>query len=199
MKDLVVLVADKPMQVVLKALVARIARVAADVMVHSERDPGVRLRAEELLRAQLRNYRYAVAVCDVSGSGREKWSREEIEARLEDRLQSNGWEGRAAAIVIDPELENWMFGDWKATSAAVEWTKAQSMREWLIETSHLAVERSKPADPKAALEGAVEYCGKRWSSAIHQQIAATARFEACTDAAFLKLKATLQRWFPVTI
>jgi len=202
MKDLIVLAADKSMKLVVDALLGRaihlrLRTISLDAVTHPESDPGVRLHAHNFLRSQLRNYTYAVAMCDRSGSGGENLSRERIEERIEDGLHANGWENRAVAIVIDPELENWMWGDWNATSDALRWVDTQSLREWLIEQDHLALAFAKPKDPKRALECAAKCSGKRWSSSIHQQIATRARIDRCIDPAFLKLRSALQNWFPL--
>jgi hypothetical protein len=202
MKDLIVLAADKSMKLVVEALLARIVHLklrslSFDAVAHPENDPGVRLRAHSFLRGQLRNYHYALVMCDRCGSGGETLSRVKLEERIEDGLNKNGWEKRATAIVIDPELENWMWGDWPVTSEALRWTGPQNLREWVTETGHLKEAEAKPRDSKKALEDACRCVGKRWSSSIHQRIATQARFENCTDPAFLKLKSVLQSWFPI--
>jgi hypothetical protein len=204
MKDLIVLTADKSMKLVVESLLARtvylrLRSITFDAIPHPENDPGVRLRAHSFLRSQLRNYGYAVAVCDRCGSGKETKSREVLEKRIEDGLQSNGWENRSAAVVIDPELENWMWGDWGTSSNALRWTNARSLREWLIQEDLLNATHAKPHDPKRALERSAQCAGKRWSSSIHQQIATEARVEGCTDPAFLKLRSVLQGWFPLEV
>jgi hypothetical protein len=202
MKDLIVLADDKSMKLVMEALLGRavhlrLRAISFDAVAHPENDPGIRLRAHNFLRSQLRNYGYAIAICDRSGSGRENLSREKIEERIEAGLQANGWENRAIAIVIDPELENWMWGDWNVSSEALRWVDAHGLREWLIEQDLLSSGRAKPKDPKRALKCAAKCSGKRWSSSIHQQIAAQARIDGCTDPAFLKLRSNLQNWFPI--
>ena len=201
MKDLIVLAADKSMKLVVDALLGRavlkLRTISFDTVTHPENDPGVRLRAHNFLRSQLRNYHYAVAVCDRSGSGGERLARRGIEERIENGLRANGWDHRAIAIVIDPELENWMWGDWDATSDALRWADTKSVRDWVIEQQLLSSGHAKPSDPKNALQCAAKYSGKRWSSSIHQQIAAQARIDGCTDPAFLKLRSALQDWFPL--
>jgi hypothetical protein len=202
MKDLIVLAADKSMKLVVEALLGRAVHlrfrsISFDAVAHPENDPGVRLRAHSFLRSQLKNYCYAVAVCDRSGSGGERLSRQKIEERIEAGLQTNGWDNRGIAIVIDPELENWMWGDWKATTDALRWVNVQGLRDWLIEKELLRMADAKPDDPKRALECAAKCAGKRWSGSIHQQIATQARIDGCTDPAFLKLRSTLQNWFPL--
>lgn len=202
MKDLVVLAPCKSIKLVMDAVLGRPAHLGIRMLtfssfVHEKRDPGVCLDAHHFLRAQHREYGFAIAICDFEGSGQKSRSRNQIEERIEMNLSANGWEKRAAAIIIHPELENWMWGDWKATSSALGWADTLPLRDWLKERTLLKASEAKPRDPKEALEAAARYVGKPFSSAIHQQIAAEARFDGCTDPAFLKLRSVLQTWFPL--
>jgi hypothetical protein len=203
MKDLIVLAADKPMKLVLEALLGRTAKlgvrtVSFEVDVHPGRDSGVYQDAHDFLRRKfpLKEYRFALAVCDCDGTGR-KAPREKLEHDIESRLHINGWPNRASAIVIDPELESWVWGDWTATSDALGWETSPKLREWLIGQNLLGGDHPKPYKPKEALQAAARCARKPWSSAIHQQIATEARIDGCTDPAFLKLRSTLQNWFPL--
>lgn len=202
MKDLIVLAADKSLQLVMQSLLARSADLGIRVMsfdavVHVRRDPGVCLDAHNFLRPLLRGYGNAIAICDRHGCGQEARSRQDIEGRIESNLSANGWTDRAAAIVIDPEIENWIWGDWRVMTRALRWPESPDLRHWLIENGLLGRADAKPRDPKGALESAIRFVDKRWSSALHKQIAEEARFERCIDPAFLKFRSVLQRWFPL--
>jgi hypothetical protein len=168
-----------------------------DLAVHIERDPGVAVRAHEFLRSSSRRYAHALAILDYEGSGHETRTREQLEERIEQALHANGWEDRAAAVAIGPELENWMWGDWSATAVAINWTgDGTSLRLWLTEQGLFQPQHAKPRDPKSALVRAAKQASKGWSSAIHASIASRARIAECTDPAFLKLRSVLRRWFP---
>lgn len=122
-KNLIVLTADLSMQVALKQILRRhqalgICGISHDVIPHPERDPGVLQGAHNLLRAQRRNYHHALAICDRQGCGKEALSREKLETIIEGNL-SIDWDDRAAAIVIDPELENWLWTDSPHVAEAV--------------------------------------------------------------------------------
>jgi hypothetical protein len=204
MKDLIVLAADKPMKLMLEALLGRTAKLRVrgmsfEVDVHPGRDSGVYRYAHDFLRGKfpLTAFRYALAVCDRDGTGREGLSREKLEQDIEGRLRTNGWENRSAAIVILPELESWVWGDWAVTSQALGWKTSPSLRDWLIGQDLLGADQAKPYNPKEAFQSAARCVRKPESSAIHQQIAAQSRFENCTDPAFLKLRTVLQGWFPI--
>src|ERR1035437_1155001 len=109
-RDLIVLTADPSMKAAIKGMLGRhhaigIHAISSEVISHPTRDPGVLGDAHNFLQAASGNYRHALAVCDRHGCGKEAQSREELESGIESRL-SKQWAGRAAAVVIDPELEN---------------------------------------------------------------------------------------------
>lgn len=204
MKDLIVLTADKPMKLMLEALLGRTAKlglraISFEVHVHPGRDSGVYRYAHDFLRGRfpLTAFLYALVVCDRDGTGREDLSREKLEQDVEHRLRINGWENRSSAVVIHPELESWVWGDWSVTSRALDWKTSPTLREWLVGQDLLGADQTKPHKPKEALQSAARCARKPESSAIHQQIATQARFENCIDPAFLKMKSVLQGWFPV--
>ena len=114
MRDLVVLAADKNMEFAVKGLIARAAalgirEILSDVFVHPHHDPGCLLEGHDFLRLYTKSHRHALVILDRGGSGREDLSRESLEQELEGLLSQSGWENRAAAIAIDPELEIWVW------------------------------------------------------------------------------------------
>ena len=200
-RDLIVLAADLSMQVAILGVLSRhhslgIREISHVVMAHPNRDSGVFQGAHSFLQAQNRNYRHALAVCDRHGCGKEALIREELETSIENRLSIH-WADRAAAVVIDPELESWVWADSPHVAQAVGWPGGMpSLRDWLRKEGLLVEGRAKPADPKAALDRALRLTGKRRSSSLFQALAAIVSLQGCIDPAFLKLRATLQRWFP---
>src|SRR6266513_2389199 len=109
-RDLILLVADKNMEASLKGLLSRFRslkfrQVVFDLYVHPERDPGCLLRAHDFLRPFASRYERALVLLDHAGCGQEAEECSKLEADIEKRLGVTGWEGRAAAIVIAPELE----------------------------------------------------------------------------------------------
>src|SRR5258706_4046625 len=201
LKDLIVLVADLDAEVGVKALLPRATHLGFreidfDVIRHVHRDNGVFQQAHELLRAQSRRYRYAIAICDHHGCGREELSRNEVEARVELNLRANGWDERAAAIVIEPELEAWIWGDWSAVVKCVGWTEGPvALKSWLRDRNFLRADQPKPIRPKEALHRALRQTNRRSSSALFADIAQTADSTSCIDEAFLKFSSPLQAWF----
>lgn len=113
--DLLILTADKDANVGIDALMARtgpralgIRSITYKCISHPHRDSGCR-RASEFLRPFLNSYQYALVVMDREGSGVDKLEPELIEKELEDELTVNGWDGKCAVVVIDPELEAWIW------------------------------------------------------------------------------------------
>jgi hypothetical protein len=137
-------------------------------------------------------------MCDRHGCGKEPLPREQIETQIEQRLRANGWPDRSAAVVLDPELEAWVWGDWQSVADFIRWPgSGADLRNWLIGEQFLRPDQSKPRNPKEALQAAMKRVRIPFSGAIHQGLGERAAFAACTDPAFLKLVATLREWFPI--
>ncbi|MFY9825484.1 MAG: hypothetical protein WAM82_29190 [Thermoanaerobaculia bacterium] len=201
-KDLILLVADKNMEASLKGLLSRFLslkfrQVAFDLYVHPERDPGCLLRAHDFLRSFATRYDWALVLLDHAGCGREQEDRSALESDLERRLGEAGWEGRAAAIVIAPELESWVWSDSPKVDLALGWEgKSPPLRDWLREKGLLQAGVVKPAEPKRAVELALRTARKPRSSAIYFELAQGVSTDRCTDPAFAKLRRCLREWFP---
>jgi hypothetical protein len=200
-RDLAVLTADENMRHAVGAVLGRsqaigIRAVDAEFWVHPEHDPGCRLRGHELLRAQGAQFERALVVFDREGCGDER-PREVLETEVETNLASNGWSGRCAAVVIDPELEAWVWSPSPHVDEALGWKgKTPTLRQWLTTERLLVAGQTKPSRPKEAMERALEIARRPRSSARYAEIGAKVGLAGCTDAAFNKLLATLRAWFP---
>lgn len=201
-KDLILLVADKNMGASLKGLLSRFQalgfrRVIFDLYVHPERDPGCLLRGHDFLRPFAGLYERALVLLDRSGCGREAAERSVLESQLEERLGKSGWEDRAAAVVISPELENWVWSDSPHVERALGWERGPApLRSWLQDKGLLEAGAAKPTQPKEAVELALKTVRTPRSSSIYLELARSVSTDRCTDPAFLKLKRCLQAWFP---
>jgi hypothetical protein len=201
-KDLIVLAADSSIEAAMTALLGRyqalgIAMISHAVILQPNYDSGVLRSGAATLQAQRRNYLHALTICDRHGCGKESAPREHLESRIEKQLAVH-WEDRATAIVIDPELENWFWTDSAHVAETVGWKKGMGdLRQWLGREGFLTPGKTKPTDPKAALQKALRLTRKPKSSSLYGSLASKASFKHCTDPAFLKFKATLQSWFPV--
>jgi hypothetical protein len=149
--------------------------------------------------AFVRSYAHALLLFDREGCGREKDSPEEIERELESKLKTVGWNDRAAVIVLDPELEIWVWSESPHVDYQLGWGgRKMNLRTWLRKQQLLKPRQQKPDRPKEALEAALAVVRLPRSSAIYRALAEKVSLARCSDRAFLKLKAILQFWFAET-
>lgn len=201
--DLIALVADRNMDSALCGILGRIDSLSIrstnfDIYVHPEKDPGCLLRSHDFLRSFTRRYAHALVMFDRDGCGGAGASRDELEMRVESQLTATGWAQRSAAVVIEPELESWVWSDSPHVSRALGWgSAAPPLRRWLTDHNFWPSDQLKPTDPKAAMEAALRHVNRPRSSAIYQSLAKHVSFARCADPAFAKLTTTLQRWFAV--
>jgi len=195
-----VLVADKNMEAAVSALLARhqalgIRAIRWEVFVHPARDPGCLRRCHDFLRAQSVNFEHALVLFDRRGCGSAE-SASTLETEVENRLHASGWGDRAKAIVIDPELEVWVWSDSPHVDEALGWTgRLPGLWHWMISEGHTSRVATKSSDPKRAMEEALRVVRVARSSAIYGQLAGCVSFERCRDPAFLRLRQTLASWF----
>jgi hypothetical protein len=200
LKDLVVLVADGTTQVAVKALLGRpealgIRSVTSLVLPHPERDPGCRLHGPEFLAPLARDFHHALLVFDYEGSG-ESAPASDLERRLTETLGKT-WSDRAAALVLEPELEVWLWSDSPHVDDVLGWRdRVPGLRDWLTARSFLEKGRPKPERPKEAVEAALREVRKPRSSSLYKQIAERVSFARCTEPSFLRFRKLLAAWFP---
>jgi len=203
MKDLVILVADKNIEYTVQGLLGRphdlgIRDIEWDLFVHPRRDPGCLNEAHEFLRPMTRDYAYALVLFDRHGCGRENDPSDALSDRVRSRLARNGWPERAEVVVLDPELEAWVWSPSPHVEECLGWTHQHPpLREWLAEQGYWPRQTPKPPDPKAAMEAVLRQVRKPRSSAIYLDLARQVSLHGCTDAAFRRFGETLRRWFPL--
>lgn len=202
MRDLVVLVADKNMEFAVKGLLARAAalgirEILSDVFVHPHHDPGCLLEGHDFLRLYTKSHRYAFVMLDREGCGQEDRSRESLEQRVEALLAQSGWENRACAIVIEPELDIWVWSGSPHVDTVLGWEGRQpNLRAWMMTEGFLGPDQIKPNRPKEAVEEALRLMSRARSSSRYFELAKKVSLEQCADPAFAKFKQTLRGWFP---
>lgn len=201
--DLVILVADKNMEFAVKGILDRskaikIREVTPLFHVHPENDPGCLLRGHLFLSLFVNQYAHALILLDREGCGKDSSTREALEAEIEMQLAQCGWGNRAAAIVIDPELEMWVWSDSSHVNSVLGWEgKSPTLRDTLKNKGYLSEGKVKPERPKEAMEYALRTARKPRSSSLYFQIARKVSLERCLDPSFVKLKRILQDWFPI--
>ena len=175
-----------------------IRAVSFDVGRHLQSDPGCRFRSVERLRPHIGDYEYALVVFDKDGCGSSD-PRETIQAEVERKLRINGWPDKSKAIVIDPELETWVWNDSPSTAAQLGWSGTYAeLKAWLRKKNLWPKNAPKPPDPKEAMEQVLARTRTPRSATLFAKLAKTVGLAKCQDAAFQEMTATLRAWFPQT-
>ena len=201
-RDLVILVPDRTFRLVVSTLIRRhaslaIRPVSLDIHAHTQFDPGCFRKCHEFLCPFLPTHSRALVLFDKHGCGREAVPTGELEQEVEERLRRSGWEGRAGAVVVDPELEIWAWSDSPEVERCLGWAGRQPpLRERLRRKGLWEPGSAKPADPKAAMALALREAGIAPARPVFEQLAASVGLRRCTDRAFVRFREILQRWFP---
>lgn len=198
--DLVILLADKNMEAGIRALIQRpealgIRSISADFFVHPYRDPGILNEAHKFLAPLAKQYAYALVVFDRQGCGR-VGSAEDIAREVQTRLDGAGWTRRSTVIVVDPELEIWVWSDSPHVPRVLGMSSDDL--ENLLNEKYRSGSQLKPNSPKEAMEEVLQRSRIPRSSSIYSRLAQNVSVSRCTDRAFLRLRTCLHQWFPVT-
>jgi hypothetical protein len=201
MKDLVILTADKQARFALTGALGRpeslgIRPITCDFREHIGRDGGTRATGPEILALEHRRFTHALLVLDYEGCGEEHRPAAEIEAELDTRLQKS-WGENAKAIVIDPELDVWMWGSSNSLETVIQWSGEDEIRSWLGARNFAFDTNGKPLRPKESIEAALRHIGTPRSAALYRRVAESISLRQCTDPAFLRLRRQLEAWFPL--
>ena len=202
MIDLVCVVADKQMEAAISGLLDRpgalgIRPIAKEILRHPGHDPGCCHRPTEILRGYRNHAKHALVILDHAWDGVPEKTGAKLESLIEDRLDHEGMKDWAIPVVIDPELEAWVFSASPHVDQILGWrNRSPDLREALIQRNLWNPRDPKPADPKSALEWALREVRKPRDSSIFRELARRVSTRRCQDRAFLRLKNLLQDWFP---
>jgi hypothetical protein len=202
MTDLVLLAADKNIESGVISLLRRpeafgCRRFDFRSFVHPHHDPGCYSRSPAFLSPLSLDYRRALVVFDREGCGSRK-NRVDIESEVEARLSSQ-WGDRAKCVVVDPEIENWVWTDSPHLTAVLGWQRTATLRQWLEAANYWPSNEVKPPRPKEALERVLREIHRPRSSAIYAELGKRASVARCSDIAFLKMREVLTAWFPAAL
>jgi len=201
--DLIVLAADTQMQETIRGLLSRpraldVRPLSFEIYSHPNKDPGCRREAHQFLRPFHTAFQRGLVLFDYDGCGASHTaSPDEIEATVEERLRQTGWDKRARCLVINPELEVWVWSDSREVDRCLGWDPAsRRVRNWLQSKDLWPVEAPKPSDPKQAMEEALEEAGLPHSSSVFRELAESVSLRQCEDESFQRFRQVLQEWFP---
>jgi len=203
MIDLVILVADTHTEAAVSTLLQKRCqslqiRSLKFEVVRGGGDANVYQQAQDLLRGYTKKASYALVLLDREGSGQEaRKTAEQIESELEERLKRNGWSdergSRCAVIVLDPELEVWVWSRSPHVPEVLE-LNAETLKQILDNFERNP--NGKPRRPKEALQAALRRARRPLSAAIFRELAERVSLQA-EEQAFHKFRSTLQSWFPM--
>ena len=203
MKDLVCVVADRQIEATISALLDHrthalgIRPITKEMLRHPEKDSGCYWRPTDLLRGYRNQVKRALIILDLDWDGAPAASGAELEFQIEDRLSREGMGGWAVPVVIEPELEAWVFSTSRNVDNVLGWQdRSPALREALETHGLWRPGEPKPADPKAALDWAVRKVGRRRDTPIYRELAQKVSIRRCRDRAFLRLGNLLRDWFP---
>jgi len=200
MKDLICVVADRNLEATLLELLSRrqslgIRQIEFDVFPFPRKDPGCYHEAPDFLRQYRHDYRHGLVVFDRAWEGAPAQDALELEQNLRGRLGDDDW---ADVVVIDPELEAWVWSDSPHVDECLGWSgRTPALRSWLEEKGLWPAGSVKPTDPKEAVLEALRVVRLPRSSAIYRCLAQTVSLNRCSDAAFARLRQRLSTWFGV--
>jgi hypothetical protein len=202
MKDLVVLCADKMIEGAVEGLLRRpaalgIRPIGCEIKVHPQRDPGCYHQAAAFLRPLRSSFEHALVMFDRDWDGAPTQDAGKLAHDVQDSLASD-WGQNASAIVINPELEVWVWSDSPVVEEKLGWVgHGIRLRPWLESKGLWSTGDAKPTDPKAAVLAAVREVKIPWTSAVCKELASKVGVHRCTDTSFIALKSLLSDWFGV--
>ena len=200
-KDLVILVADGHQEQTVVTLLTKRPQslgiqedIDLDIFTHANSDPGVYREAGDFLSIFSQQYEHALVLIDAEWGG-SPLSTEEIEEKIQGDLKRNGWEGRSAVVVIDPELEIWVWSTSPHVSRIVGMARRR-IKDLGHRTGYWQEGEIKPSRPKELLEKVLHSTGRPHSRALFRQLAEQVSLNRCQDDSFHRFREILQGWFP---
>lgn len=206
MRELIILVADGTMSAVLRAFFERQFHYAvacaqfdfdptSDIVYDPlNTDGGVHRRCHDILRPYINTHRRALVILDQQ-FGAERPA-DDVRSDIEERLSANGWEERAAAVVIDPELEVLLWQDNPNVERALRYS-GPSLRQLLAQDGRWPPDTAKPPAPKEVMRAVMRANRAGAPMVVYSQIARTVSTAGCVDPAFHRVRDMLRAWFPV--
>jgi len=161
-------------------------------------DGGIYKHCHRMLQENgyMESHRRLVVLCDQQFGSEVPAA--EVRTEILDRIQKNGWgDDKADVVVIDPELEIWIWQDSPHVQKAIGFNGPGSLRELLREDGSWPDGRIKPSEPKELFRQLCHRYKTPFSSALYRDVAENVSALGCSDPAFKQLLHTLCRWFPI--
>ena len=197
MKDLVALVADNTMRAALENILQRasslgIRPLSTDLYSHPRHDPGVLKESAAFLAPLREQYSNALVMFDREGCGQEDNSAKELQDTVQVQLDRVGWADHSSVIVLDPELEIWVWSDSPHVSRILGVDRPELDQ---LLTQYRIPGNVKPSRPKELMEKVLRHSHIPRSASLYADLARFVGIERCIDPAFLRLRSCLTQWF----
>jgi hypothetical protein len=203
-KDLLVYTADSDALAVCKAILARtralkIPAIDFSVDRHPGRDPGMIKDGPELMRFRRREYKKVILIWDFHGCGIENsMTSQECIDSISDRLNTSGWKNDSAAVIVIPEIEEWLWHNPNSirTHFKIEQKEFDNYLEVFSQRHSRDIQKLKKEQPKELLEFIRRQLNKPSSPRDFEQIS---KIASLTDwensSSFKSFKLALTSWF----
>ncbi len=214
MRDIVFLVADGEMQATVEGFFENPAfdqrlecakfefDTKQDLIKHPRKDPGVYQDGHSLLKSYVATHNYAVVMVDFAfNDNLQTMDYQQFCDTIKANMIVAGWpEDRFFVMAINPELEVLM---WQSNTRKIEPIfdypgEAGSLKTWLQDRSLWDANKTKPSDPKAAIDTVrnQSWGRKKTHSQLFKRIAREVSFRGCEDESFNGLLQQIQAWYP---
>jgi len=204
--DLLAFVADADLLAVMEEVLARPAELGAGAFTfkvdrHTGRDPGMVKDGPELVRMRKAEAERCVLIWDHQGSGWEaRHTASESRIRIIDKLERFTWKDCSDALVLEPELEEWLWRDPPSIARHLE-VEPANFDAWVdafAGKQRLSATTAKTTCPKELLYHVFK---SRWNRqprpGDYRAIAKLADLSGWGhSASFSSLLGVLVRWFP---
>ncbi len=214
MRDVIFHLADEHMEKGLKAFFARgnwhyaigCRRFAIDpsdendiYRVPGHTDGGIWKHAANNLRPFREQYQYAVIILDADFEPHP--SPQQLRADISADMIASGWPtDRFTVIVIEPELEAWLWSPNQTVATAFGHENFDQLRARLAAENLWDNGQPKPNDLKRARDRAAKLGGKKTGGPIFKGVFSAISNRACNlcvEPGFKAMRTALQKWFPV--
>lgn len=170
--------------------------IQREILIHPERDPGCFHDPHKLLDGYTHRATHALVVLDRDWVGAPSDDAAELERLLQASFSTRYAPDWAAAVVIEPELEAWVFSESPHVAETLAWAGTTEELRHALEAEGLwEAGRAKPGDPKRAMDWALRRARLPRSSSIFRALARQVSLRRCQDRAFLRLTGLLRGWF----
>ena len=99
-----------------------IAKPRYQIIKHPRRDPGCFKEPDGIVELFRRTAAHLLILFDHEGSGQEGRPASDLAAEVKQRLEQRGWQARVEVLVIEPELEIWLWSPSPHVARALGWT-----------------------------------------------------------------------------